>query len=358
MLYRVLRALLFLFPAEVAHDLVLRWVAWLGRRRFWRARIRRRMLPDLPELGCQRFGLSFAHPLGLAAGLDKTGQAAAGFFSLGFAFVEAGTFTPRPQPGNPRPRVFRAPADHALVNRMGFNNPGAVAGAKALGAAWRPGPLGVNLGKNKDTPEEEAVADYTAALRSMGTVGDYYVVNVSSPNTTGLRKLQAADRLRPLLSATKQVATGLGRPLLLKISPDLADQELAELCQIAVEAGIAGILATNTTLSRPSQAGIYAEAGGLSGQPLKDLAHRSLGLVHRHTGGRIPVIGVGGLATGADILDRLRQGASLVQAYTGFIYGGPGWVRRVMLELAREMRKAGYRSVDDAVGSAQRLGSK
>jgi dihydroorotate dehydrogenase len=351
MLYRVLRALLFLLPAETAHDWGLRIVGWLGHQPWLRARVRRRSLPDLPELGGSRFGLTFAHPIGLAAGLDKTGSTAAGFFCLGFAFVEAGTFTPRPQAGNPKPRLYRIARDQALVNRMGFNNPGAASAAGSLASAWRPGPLGVNLGKNRDTSEDDAWRDYSEGLRAVGSVADYFVVNVSSPNTPGLRLLQQPDRLLPLLLATRKAADEVGRPLLVKISPDLEDEELRQVCDAAMLAGVAGIVACNTTLSRPETGGGYAQSGGVSGRPLKDRANRCLRLVHERTSGRVPLIGVGGLATGADVLERIRAGASLVQAYTGFIYGGPSWVGRTAHELAVELRRAGFRNLDEAVGS-------
>jgi dihydroorotate dehydrogenase len=358
MLYRVLRAFLFLLPAEAAHDLVLSLVRWLGRRPWLRRRARRRLLPDLPELACSRFGLSFPHPLGLAAGLDKTGEAAGGFLSMGFAFVECGTFTPRPQTGNPRPRLFRIPSERALVNRMGFNNPGAAAAAQHLRRAWRPGPIGVNLGKNKETPEDEALRDYADALRAIGDAADYFVVNVSSPNTPGLRRLQQRDKLQPLLRGLKRVSEQTcRRPILVKVSPDLTDDELRGVCDTALEAGMDGLIATNTTLARPRQEGAYLEEGGLSGAPLAELANRCLQVAYGHTRGQLPLVGVGGLFTGSDLLSRVRSGASLVQAYTGFIYGGPAWVAGVARELAGELRRAGFGSLDEAVGAAVRTDS-
>ncbi len=355
MLYRVLRALLFLLPAETAHDVVLSMVRWFGRRTGLRQRVRRRLLPDLPELASRRFGLQFSHPIGLAAGLDKTGAAASGFFGTGFSFIECGTFTPRAQPGNPRPRLFRVPGDHALVNRMGFNNPGAERAVQNLSTAWRPGPIGVNLGKNKDTPEEEALKDYVDALRTIGATADYFVVNVSSPNTPGLRRLQQPEKLLPLLQGLRRVSDETcRRPVLVKISPDLSEEELRGVCEATLAAGMQGLIATNTTLARPTQEGRYLEQGGLSGAPLEGLAARSLQLAHAYTRGRLPLVGVGGLSTGVEVLARVRLGASLVQAYSGFIYGGPGWVGRAVRELAAELRKAGFRSLDEAVGVAIR----
>jgi dihydroorotate dehydrogenase len=351
-MYRLVRPLLFLLPAELAHHLGLIAMRWLGALGFVRRRLRRRLTPDLPELACERFGLQFATPLGVGAGLDKAGDAASGLFALGFGFVEVGTVTPRAQPGNPRPRLFRVAADGALVNRMGFNNPGAEAVVARLRGAFRPGPLGLNLGKNKLTPEEGAAADYATAARAVRDIADYVVINVSSPNTPGLRDLQRVERLVPLLEAVR--AELPGKPLLLKLSPDLDDPGLDALCDAVKAAGLAGVIATNTTLTRPSAVGSYAEQGGLSGRPLAPLARRALQRVHRRLGVSVALVGVGGLESPADLLERLRDGASLLQAYTGFIYGGPGWPSRATLGLARELRAAGFRSVDEAVGAVSR----
>jgi dihydroorotate dehydrogenase len=346
-MYRWLRRFLFWLPAELAHRLGMAILGWVGTVGFLRRRLRRR-LPDLPELACERFGLRFPTPIGIAAGLDKEGLVVSGLFALGFGFVEVGTVTPRPQPGNPRPRLFRVPADGALINRMGFNNPGAEAVVQHLAGAYRPGPLGLNLGKNKDTPDAEATADYVRGGRAVRAVADYVVVNVSSPNTPGLRDLQRADRLLPILSGLK--AEIPNRPILLKFAPDLADEDLEALCDVAVAAGAAGLIATNTTLWRPSGSVAYREAGGLSGTPLAPLARRALKLAYRRTKGSLPLIGVGGLLTAEDLLCRLQEGASLLQAYTAFIYGGPGWPLDTTLALARLLRKSGYRTVDEAIG--------
>ncbi len=352
MLYRALRWFLFLLPAEAAHGFALRCLRWLGRRPRLRAALRRRLAPALPELGCTRFGLSFENPIGLAAGFDKAADASAGLFALGFGFVEVGTLTPLPQEGNPKPRLFRVPQDRALVNRMGFNNPGAEAAVRNLqSAGYRPGPLGVNLGKNKSTPEEGAGADYEKVLRAVAPVADYLVVNVSSPNTPGLRRLQDAERLVPLL-ATLRAANELRRPLLLKIAPDLDEPALEELVDTAVAAGVDGLIATNTTLARPGSLwGAYREAGGVSGVPLAARATECLRLVRRRSKGQLPVIAVGGLFTGDDVFERLKLGGCLVQLYTGFIYGGPAVAGRLCLELAQRMRREGYRTLDDLTGS-------
>jgi len=344
---RWLRLLLFLLPAETAHAIGLWVIRQCGRMGFLRRRLRRR-LPDLPELHCERFGLQFPTPVGIAAGFDKEGSAVSGLFAMGFGFVEVGTVTPRPQPGNPRPRLFRVRPDGALINRLGFNNPGAEALVAHLAGAVRTGPLGINLGKNKDTPEAEAASDYLTVGRTVRAVADYLVVNVSSPNTPGLRHLQKVERLTPLLSGL--VAEIADRPILLKFSPDLDEGELEALCDVAVASGAAGLIATNTTLWRPSGAGSYREAGGLSGRPLAPLASRALRIAHARTKGSLPLVGVGGLSTSEDLLARLRDGASLLQAYTAFIYGGPEWPVDMTLGLSRLLRKAGYRSIDEAVG--------
>jgi dihydroorotate dehydrogenase len=306
----------------------------------------------LPELASTRFGLTFENPIGLAAGFDKAADASAGLFALGFGFVEVGTLTPLPQDGSPRPRLFRVPADRALVNRMGFNNPGAEAGVRNLQSAYRPAPLGINLGKNKSTPEEGAAADYESGLRTVAPVADYLAVNVSSPNTPGLRRLQEADRLMPLLEALRAANT-LHRPLLLKIAPDLDEPALDELVDCALAAGVDGLIATNTTLARPGSLwGAYREAGGVSGGPLAARATECLKLVRRRSKGRLPVVAVGGLFTGDDVFERLKLGGCLVQLYTGFIYGGPAVAGRICLELAQRMRREGYRSLDELVGKA------
>ena len=296
-------------------------------------------------------GLEFPGPVGLAAGFDKDARAVAGLGALGFGFVEVGTVTARPQPGNPRPRMFRLPADRALVNRMGFNNDGAAAAAARLRRRAAGGPVvGVNIGKTKAAAEDEAAADYAASARLVAGVADYVVVNVSSPNTPGLRDLQAAGRLEPVLVAVRAAldASGGGRrvPLLVKIAPDLADADVDAVADLAVELGLDGIIATNTTVSRDGLASPPAEvaaagAGGLSGPPLGPRALEVLRRLHARAGDRLVLIAAGGIETPDDAWERLRAGATLVQAYTGFIYGGPLWPRRMHAGLARRARAAG-----------------
>jgi dihydroorotate dehydrogenase len=302
-------------------------------------------------------GLSFPGPVGLAAGFDKDARGTRGLAALGFGFVEVGTVTARAQPGNPKPRMFRLPADRALVNRMGFNNAGAAAAAAALDRSRgrsraRPGGsvVGVNIGKTRAVPDAGAAADYAASARAVAAVADYVVVNVSSPNTPGLRDLQAADRLKPVLVAVRTAldaaVSGRRVPLLVKIAPDLADADVDAVADLALELGLDGIIATNTTVSRAGLASPAAEvaaagAGGLSGPPLRARALEVLTRLHARAGDRLVLIAAGGIETPDDAWERLRAGATLVQAYTGFVYGGPLWPRRMHAGLARRIRAAG-----------------
>ena len=291
-------------------------------------------------------GLSFPGPVGLAAGFDKDARGTRGLAALGFGFVEVGTVTARAQPGNPRPRMFRLTADRALVNRMGFNNAGAAAAAARLARA-RGGPVvGVNIGKTRAVPDADAAADYAASARAVAAVAGYVVVNVSSPNTPGLRDLQAADRLRPVLvavrSALDAAVPGRRVPLLVKIAPDLADADVDAVADLALELGLDGIIATNTTVSRDGLASPAAEvaaagAGGLSGPPLRARSLAVLRRLHARAGDRLVLIAVGGIETPDDAWERLQAGATLVQAYTAFVYGGPLWPRRMHAGLARRL---------------------
>ena len=288
-------------------------------------------------------------PLGLAAGFDKDARATKGLGALGFGFVEVGTVTARAQPGNPRPRLFRLPADRALVNRMGFKNDGAAAAAARLRRP-RDGPVvGVNIGRTRAVPEAEAAADYAASARAVADVADYVVVNVSSPNTPGLRDLQAADRLRPVLVAVRSAldaAAGEGGrrvPLLVKIAPDLAEQDIDAVADLAVELELDGVIATNTTVARDGLLSTAAEvtaagAGGLSGPPLRARSLAVLRRLRERAGDRLVLIAAGGIETPDDAWERLAAGATLVQAYTAFIYEGPLWPRRMHAGLARRIR--------------------
>ncbi len=323
--------------AETAHETTLRWLARAAKSP---AAVRALAAASRAGGGGPRtvFGVRFPNPVGLAAGMDKDGRALAAWPALGFGFVEVGTVTAHAQPGNDRPRLFRLPDSGAVINRMGFNNAGAEALAARLAALGRlPVPLGISLGKSKVTPLADAVDDYVTSLRALRSHGDYLAVNVSSPNTPGLRTLQDAAQLRDLLSALQTELAG-AKPLLVKVAPDLTDGALGELLEVCVEHSIAGVIATNTTLARTGlaagDAAIAAQAGGLSGRPLAERAREVVAFVIRETGGTMPVIGVGGITTADDAERMVDAGASLVQIYTGLIFRGPGLVREINRRLA------------------------
>ncbi|MGB3612583.1 MAG: quinone-dependent dihydroorotate dehydrogenase [Elainellaceae cyanobacterium] len=319
-----------------------------------------------PPLTQSLWGLTFKNPLGLAAGFDKDGQAAGTWHWFGFGFAELGTVTRYPQPGNPPPRLFRLERDQAAINRMGFNNLGATALAETLNQTWsgqpHPIPIGLNLGKSKVTPLPDAADDYGHSFKVLQGLGEYIVVNVSSPNTPGLRSLQAVEQLEPILTQLN----ALNRaevPILVKISPDLAWEDLAAVLDLAQSIGVAGIIATNTTLSRAHlmtakirQTGQSAEheAGGLSGAPLRSRSTEVIRFIYRYTGGTLPIVGVGGIFTGEDAWEKITAGASLLQVYTGWIYGGPGMVRRILAHLLQQMNAAGLSHISEAVGLSDR----
>jgi dihydroorotate dehydrogenase len=360
LLYRLLRPLLFLLDAERAHGLVNVLL------RYWARLFPRPTRIGLPrglakgELAQSFWGLRFESPVGLAAGMDKGQVLAPSWLRLGFGFVEIGSVTPRPQPGNPRPRLFRLVQERAVINRMGFNNDGAEAVARRLARLPRqPGPIGVNLGRNKDTPNERAADDYVAAFRSLAPYADYAAINVSSPNTPGLRALQAAGELRRLVEAVARerdaAAAGLGGrriPLLVKLSPDEPPDLLSAIAGAALDGGADGIIATNTTLSRDGVGSDprAAEAGGLSGAPLTRAALRTCARLWLAVGARAPIIGVGGILTAEDAYARIRAGASLVQLYTALVYRGPLAAREIAWGLARLLERDGLR-LRDAVGT-------
>jgi dihydroorotate dehydrogenase len=357
-MYRLLRKLLFLLPPESAHALGLGVLALLGRWPSICRRARARALSagvgrEAVDLRTRSAGMELAHPVALAAGLDKDAHAVSGLFALGFAAVEVGTVTPRPQPGNPAPRLFRLPEHGALINRLGFNNAGAEAAATQLRAAtWRPGPLGVNVGKNQDTSLESASADYLACVSALAPDADYLVVNASSPNTPGLRQLQEPERLSALLRAVRsrmdQVAPG--RPLFLKIAPDLAAEAVEAVVDVALQARVSGLIATNTTITRPFAHPLAGQQGGLSGRPLRALATETLRCAARRADGRLALWAAGGVATAEDVYERLRAGASVVQVYTAFIYEGPALVRRLLQGLEVLLRRDGVRRLADVIG--------
>jgi len=339
-LYPASRALLFQLDAERAHHWSL-----AGLRSLEKAGILEAMAGAAPEASSvECMGLTFPNPVGLAAGLDKEGNSIDAFGRLGFGFVEIGTITPRPQPGNEKPRLFRLKEHHAIINRMGFNNPGIVEGAANVRASKSfQGIVGFNIGKNKDTPNEDAVEDYLKGLRGAWPVADYVAVNLSSPNTPGLRDLQAADSSARLIEALKKeqekLAKESGRhvPIALKIAPDLEDGHIRDLSRVFLEQGLEGLIATNTTLARAPVAGHPSaeEAGGLSGAPLTKRATEVIAAFHAELGSKVPIIGVGGIMSPADAQEKLAAGATLIQLYTGFIYQGPGLVHEILAALAK-----------------------
>ncbi|HSL56125.1 MAG TPA: quinone-dependent dihydroorotate dehydrogenase [Pyrinomonadaceae bacterium] len=351
MVYRsLLRPLLFRLPAETAHELALHSLSLVPARL-----IAKRV--DNPALSIKRFGLTFANPIGLAAGFDKNGIALQPLAALGFGFIEAGTVTYHPQPGNPRPRLFRLSEDKALINRAGFNNEGAAAFAHRVSKNRPDCVLGVSIGKSKITPLENATEDYLASFELVHDVADYVAINVSSPNTPQLRELQQSQQLEALLSALQTRRNELQKhvPLLVKLSPDLERRDLEMIVDVIARLQIDGIIATNTTISRDN---LRTDAkriaacgeGGLSGRPLKDASTRMIAELYELTRGRIPLIGVGGIFTAEDAWEKITAGASLVQLYTGFIYQGPRIAQQISEELAKILAREGFSNLDAAVG--------
>lgn len=332
---------------------------WLDQRKDW---LHHQFTVQDARLTQQLWGLTFDNPLGLAAGFDKDGQAARAWPLLGFGFTELGTVTCHAQPGNPKPRLFRLAEDQAALNRMGFNNQGAAAMAAYLQTLWPEGrspiPIGINLGKSKVTPLEEAAQDYLTSFEQLQHWGDYFVVNVSSPNTPGLRSLQAADQLGPIL-ATLQQANREQKPLLVKIAPDLEWDAISEVIGLAQQYELAGIIATNTTIRRDGlktrilpRTGkpIEEEAGGVSGAPLRQRSTEVIRFIWQETQGQLPIIGVGGIFTAEDAWEKLTAGASLLQTYTGWIYEGPWMARRVLEGLLAKLDQHGLKSIQEAIG--------
>lgn len=329
-MYELLRSLMFRLPAETSHDLALDMIGAAGR-----LRLADKLVRPVPTQSVEVMGLTFDNPVGLAAGLDKNAVAVDGMAAMGFGFLEVGTVTPRPQPGNPKPRLFRLPEQLAIINRFGFNNEGVDAMLERLSGVRYSGVLGINIGKNAVTPVENAVDDYLYCLRKVYDRASYVTVNLSSPNTPGLRTLQYGETLKVLLGQIKQCQTALaeerGRyvPIAIKIAPDMNEEEVALVGATLLEAGMDAVIATNTTLDRTAVADSpYAsEAGGLSGAPLTDMSTEVIRLLAAELKGQIPIIGVGGIFSGADAADKIAAGASLVQLYSGFIYRGPELIR-------------------------------
>ncbi len=361
---RVCKPLFFLLTPEQAHRLVVGGLGAMSRvpgvpslcSAVWG-------VPDRPELAVELFGMRFRHPVGLAAGLDKNAEAVRGFAGIGLSYLEVGTVTPLAQPGNERPRLFRLPSDQALINRMGFNNEGAEAMAKRLERLGTyPVPVFINIGKNRITPNERAVDDYRKCLQTLYPYGNLFVVNVSSPNTPNLRALEQGDELRRLLDGVleemrRQAARAGGpeKPVLVKIGPDNDEAQLAGIARAVRETGVAGIVATNTTVSREGLTHrLAAETGGLSGRPLTGRATEVIRTMYALTEGRVPIVGCGGIFDAADAYEKIRAGASLLQIYTALIYKGPGVIGEICRGLADLLKRDGFARVTEAVGADHR----
>ena len=345
MLYSLIRPVLFAFDAERAHGLALAAM---------------KLLPagSPPRIGgplqTRVAGLTFPNPLGMAAGFDKDGEVGDALLGLGFGFAEVGSITPLPQSGNPQPRLFRLAEDRAVINRMGFNNGGAEAAAARLGSriSGRDGRriIGINIGANKDSADR--IADYAQMARLMAPLASYLAVNVSSPNTPGLRALQDKGALADLLDAVLEARGAAEVPVFLKVAPDLEPADIDDIAQIAMDKHLGALIVSNTTISRPPLKSRHAdESGGLSGAPLKDLAQQRLRDFRKATGGAMPLVGVGGIASAEDAWARIRAGASLVQLYSAMVYEGPAIARRIVEGLERLMRRDGFGSIAEAVGS-------
>lgn len=345
----VIGPILFQFDAEFAHGLAIAALKLRGARS---------PVADDPALRSELWGLAFPNPVGMAAGFDKNADVVDGLFGLGFGFVEAGTITPRPQAGNPKPRMFRLIEDEGVINRLGFNGAGLERAREQLAArVGRSGIVGANVGKNRDSTDE--VADYVKGIAVLAPLAQYVVVNVSSPNTPGLRDLQRKDRLIELLNAViaaRDAASERRPPLLVKVAPDLDETQIGDIAEAALATKIDGLIATNTTIERPDSlsAAAKGETGGLSGKPLFGLATRILGEFYKATNGKLPLIGVGGILSGADAYAKIKAGASLVQLYSGMVYRGPGMIEEIKRDLVERLKADGFRSIREAVGAAHR----
>ncbi|WP_205479661.1 quinone-dependent dihydroorotate dehydrogenase [Sphingomonas arenae] len=340
-LYPLLRPLILRLDAEKAHQVTIASLKAMPKRK----------APSSPTaLAVEVAGLRFPNPVGLAAGFDKDAEVPDAMLALGFGFVEVGTLTPRPQHGNPRPRLFRLPEDQAVINRFGFNNQGQEDALQRLRGRRRAGVLGVNIGANKDSPDR--VADYAEGVRRMSEVADYLTINISSPNTPGLRQLQDEGALRELLAAVRDARSPDGPPVFLKVAPDLGQEEPRQIVRAALDHGVDALIVSNTTISRPPLRSSHGgEAGGLSGAPLKPLALDALRRFRAASGGQLPLVGAGGIASAEDAWQRIRAGASLVQLYSAMVYEGPGIARRIAEGLAVELERAGFSSIAEAVGT-------
>ena len=341
-MYQLIKPLLFKFDPEKIHHAVTGGLKLANHVWGGKSLIRGTYLYKHPKLERKVFGLKFKNPVGLAAGFDKNAELVEELGNFGFGFIEIGTVTPLPQPGNDKPRMFRLPADEALINRMGFNNQGVDVAAERLSRLKRDDLIiGGNIGKNKGTPNEDAVSDYIKCFDRLFDVVDYFVVNVSSPNTPGLRELQEKEPLKNILNTLQQrnLKNGISRPILLKIAPDLTDSQLDDIVEIVQDTKIAGVIATNTTISREglqSEAHLKTETGGLSGKPLTNRSTQVIKYLSDRSNKSFVIIGVGGIHSPEDATDKLKAGASLVQLYTGFIYEGPDLIGRINKEIVEK----------------------
>ena len=359
-LYRhLIRPALFTQDSEGIHNRTLQALGWASRQEFVCEMTA--SFYGAPALPIKLFGLDFPNPVGLAAGMDKHAQATPMWAALGFGFSELGGVTRWPQPGNPPPRMFRAIADEALVNRMGFNNSGAEALAEKLAywrraGRWPAHPVGVNLGKTKTTPLEKAAEDYAESFRLLQSHADFFVVNVSSPNTPNLRQLQDKSALDEILAAIQRHnSLPEPKPILVKVAPDLSYEALDDVLEVATKRKLAGLVATNTTIVRPQSddsrcARSYAETGGLSGKPLRDRSTEVIRYLYRQTKGQMPIVGVGGIFDSADAWEKILAGASLVQVYTGMVYEGPAITKDIVSGLRTRLAAVGFSSIQEAVG--------
>jgi dihydroorotate dehydrogenase len=337
-LYPLFRPFLFSIEEEAAHRLTIASLKLMPKGR----------TEPHPRLRIRVAGLDFPNPIGLAAGFDKDGEVFGQILRLGFGFTEVGTVTPRPQSGNPQPRLFRLPEDRAVINRLGFNNRGQEAARKRLAKRRRGGIVGINIGANKDSSDR--IADYARGARAMAPLADYLTVNISSPNTPGLRALQDRAALDELLAAVMEACGDT--PVFLKVAPDLESADISDIAAVAVDRKLDALIVSNTTVSRPKLKSRFGdEAGGLSGAPLKALAMQRLRDFRNATGGAIPLIAAGGIGSGADAFERIRAGASLVQLYTALVYSGPGLASAMARDLRRLLRRGGFRNVAEAVGT-------
>ena len=356
----LLRPLLFTLDPEWLHHTLIQQLHQLRNQAGLRRLVHQQFSYNHLALHQQIWGLHFPNPLGLAAGFDKDGLAWHWWSDFGFGFAELGTVTPQAQPGNPPPRLFRLPQDQGIINRMGFNNQGVAHLEKQLTGNWgsknRQIPLGINLGKGKNTPLDQAWRDYLYGFQCLKNYGDYFVINVSSPNTPNLRDLQVQSLLKPILEALQQENQG-AKPLLIKISPDLENGAIIDLLELVTTYHLAGVVATNTTITRPSLKSPHAqETGGLSGRPLTRRSTEVIHLIYQQTHGQLPIIGVGGIFSTADAWEKITAGACLLQIYTGWVYQGPGIVKAILSGLAEKLTLLNFTTITQAVGLAHHSG--